>query len=226
MLRNILGAACWRVFAAKRGGTGMRSVLSGMVVLIMRTRPYAVGLIVGASMFGLASTAQASLMFEYNISFSGAFDPGTTAGGTFTVDGTPSSGASYTESDVESFTFDWGGGEGISAFSLAFPAATNFLELFSFDPTINTGLFFQTEFGVTPPDPPPPYNVILQLAGGGEGEFFLGFGDETDRTDPSASVVVSAVPLPPAILLFVSGLIGLVGIGSRRRRKEQDLIAA
>ena len=37
---------------------------------------------------------------------------------------------------------------------------------------------------------------------------------------------VSPVPLPPALLLFASGLIGLAGIGRLRRRKKTGRVAA
>ncbi len=84
-----------------------------------------------------------------------------------------------------------------------------------FGPTFD---FFSMDFVAIPP----PSQTNLNIGIGAFGDWQSGTNPAfsiTDVTYVGASVNVSAVPVPAAVWLFGSGLIGMVGIA--RRRKSQ-----
>lgn len=68
--------------------------------------------------------------------------------------------------------------------------------------------------------------LSIAFAALGDGSFIALFGDgagDSDRDDFAVKIAVSAVPLPPAVWLFISAILGLVSF--TRIRREQKTTA-
>lgn len=66
-------------------------------------------------------------------------------------------------------------------------------------------------------------SLSIAFAALGDGSFIALFGDgsgDSDRDDFAVKIAVSAVPLPPAVWLFISAILGLVSFARIRRTQN------
>ena len=158
--------------------------------------------------FMMASTAQASL---YTFSQTG-FEEGASISGSFEGTDLNSSGL-IQQDELSSFSFSWSGNSLVSAFS----QSLSDLNFFSYNPSrsvlgdANPEIIASNWFTTTG------FAYVSGVGAGSQGGSVLDLtlGTESATTN-LVQITPSAVPLPGAIWLFGSALLGLIGVKRRK----------